>query len=118
MNPTIAWMLLVVLSACSTLVAMSGWIGTAATIALLLLSWVKAQLILRHYLGLARAPGWSRGFATVLAFYMLILMGLAMTGNDVQRTAKIDVFDDSMSIMDICHYSANDVFYISEICGA
>lgn len=49
-----------------------------AALVILGLAWMKAQVILRTYLGLAQAPSWSRGFALVLGLYMLGMMGLAV----------------------------------------
>ena len=84
MNPTHAWLLLVILSVASTSLASpasSGMVGTWLALPVLVIAWVKARLILRYYLGLAAAPGWSRGFSLVLAIYMLLMMGLAAMGN-------------------------------------
>jgi len=76
MNVTRAWLILVALSAASTALAWSGHTGLPVALPILALAWGKARIILRDYLGLAKAPGWSRGFALVLALYMLALMGL------------------------------------------
>ena len=76
MAPTRAWLLLVALSLGSTLIALAGQAGLAAALAILVLAWAKAQIILRHYLGLAAAPSWGRGFALALALYMLLAMVL------------------------------------------
>ena len=76
-SPTRAWILLIALSIGSTVIAVTGLSGTLPALAILLLAWGKARVILRQYLGLARAPGWSRGFALVLAIYMIVAMGLA-----------------------------------------
>lgn len=78
MAPTRAWAILVALSAASTAIAVSGQAGTPATLAILVLAWAKARVILRHYLGLADAPGWSAGFSAALAGFMLLAMGLAV----------------------------------------
>lgn len=75
-NPTRAWIFLIALSMGSTLIALSGQSGLLASLAILLLAWGKARVILRQYLGLAQAPGWSRGFSLVLAIYMIVAMGL------------------------------------------
>ena len=81
MTPTQAWFALILLSVGSTAIAATGVSGLFAALAILALGWGKARVILRQYLGLARAPGWSRGFSLVLALYMLVAMGLtAMAG--------------------------------------
>ena len=81
MTPTRAWITLMSLSLGSTLIATSGRAGLAVSLVILALAWAKAQIILRSYLGLAAAPSWSRGFGTVLAFYMLLAVALvAMAG--------------------------------------
>ncbi|MCB1333871.1 MAG: cytochrome C oxidase subunit IV family protein [Roseivivax sp.] len=78
MSATRAWLALLALSAVSTAIAWQGGAGMAVTLAILVLAWAKAQVILRSYLGLAQAPEWSRGFAMVLALFMLGAMGLAV----------------------------------------
>jgi hypothetical protein len=77
MNLTRAWLLLMAFSAASTTIAASGQAGLVAALVILALAWAKALVILRQYLGLARAPAWSGGFATVLGGYMILVMGLA-----------------------------------------
>ncbi|MCW9042025.1 MAG: cytochrome C oxidase subunit IV family protein [Pseudopelagicola sp.] len=80
MSATKAWGLLIVLSVLSTMIAWSGQTGALVALAILVLAWVKAQTILRVYLGLSQAPGWSRGFALVLGLFMMLAMGLAVAG--------------------------------------
>ncbi|MEZ5676126.1 Cytochrome C oxidase subunit IV [Thalassovita litoralis] len=80
MTITQAWLFLIALSLGSTVLAWSGVAGGWAALAILALAWIKAQIILRRYLGLAQAPSWSRGFALVLGLYMLGMMGLAAAG--------------------------------------
>ena len=80
MSVTGAWIMLIAFSALSTLIAWSGQNGAWVAIAILVLAWFKAQTILRVYLGLARAPGWSRGFALVLGLFMVLVVGLAVAG--------------------------------------
>lgn len=86
MSLTRAWLALLALSAVSTVLALglqSGWgrlgLGLAAT-AILAVAWAKARIIANHYLGLCAAPTLRQGFATVLAFYMLCLLGLYLLG--------------------------------------
>lgn len=78
MSYTHAWLTLIALSAGSTLLAYFGAAGVAAGLAILGLAWIKAQVILRVYLGLQNAPSWGRGFALVLAMYMIGIMILAV----------------------------------------
>ncbi len=77
-TPTRAWIVLIALSMGSTLIAISGQSGLVPALAILVLAWGKARVILRQYLGLAQAPGWSRGFSLVLAIYMIVAMGLTV----------------------------------------
>ena len=76
MSATRAWMILVVLSAASTAIAVGGWSGLLAALAILALAWAKALIVLRTYLGLAAAPAWGRGFALALGGYMILAMAL------------------------------------------
>ncbi len=73
--------MLLTLSAVSTLVSIAvshgilrGHMATTGGAVILVSSWIKARIILSRYLGLSRAPGWLRGFETVLAFYSLLLL--------------------------------------------
>lgn len=82
---TRAWLTLLALSASTAALAvaqprLAAWAVPAASAALLLLAWVKARVILKHYLGLSAAPAWLRGFTVVLAIYCAVLLGLALTG--------------------------------------
>ncbi|WP_299932362.1 cytochrome C oxidase subunit IV family protein [uncultured Pelagimonas sp.] len=78
MSATQAWLSLIALSVSSTLLAFFGATGVFAGLVILGLAWIKAQVILRVYLGLQDAPSWGRGFALVLAIYMIGIMGLAI----------------------------------------
>lgn len=80
MTATRGWLILVALSGGSTLIAWSGGTGTVVTLTILALAWAKAQIVLNVYLGLAKVPGWSRGFALVLGLFMLAAMGLTAAG--------------------------------------
>ena len=76
---TRAWLTLLLLSLGSTLIAAAvsrGFAPAAAGVAILLLAWLKARVILSRYLGLWQAPGWRAGFNWVLGFYCLLLLGL------------------------------------------
>lgn len=80
MTLTRAWLALLILSALSTLLAISGLSGAVLAAGVLGLAFVKAQVILGHYLELVHAPFWRRGFSWVLALFMLGLFGLAAAG--------------------------------------
>ena len=74
-----AWLSLLLLSGTSVLVAylVGAGLGQAAIGALiLLLSWMKARVILSQYLGLWQAPSWLSGFNWVLGVYCALLLGL------------------------------------------
>lgn len=78
MTPTRAWAVLVALSAASTLLAASGIAGAALALPVLVLSGLKAHVILKDYLRLATAPAWLRGFDLGLALLILTFAGLAL----------------------------------------
>lgn len=78
MTVTRAWIALLALSAISTALAASGLSGPVLALAVLPVAWGKAQVILWHYLGLAHAPFWRRGFGVALGLYMIGLLGLAI----------------------------------------
>lgn len=74
-----AWLLLLLLGAGSTLFAVLDLRGVAPAAVgglILMLSWLKARIILSRYLGLWRAPTWRAGFDWVLGFFCLLLCGL------------------------------------------
>ena len=75
---TKAWAMLLALSAASTALAASGLVGAALVVPVLVLSGLKAHVILRDYLGLAVAPAWLRGFDLGLTLLMLTFAGLAL----------------------------------------
>lgn len=77
MTLTRAWILLVALSALTTIAA-AGLGGRWLALAVLPLAWAKAQLILNRYLQLSQAPAIARGFALVLALFMALMLGLAL----------------------------------------
>ncbi len=74
-----AWGRLVALSLASTMLSRPEiwaiWPACAGVL-VLLLAWLKARIILAHYLGLAEAPSWRGGFYFVLAMFCLIMLGL------------------------------------------
>lgn len=78
MNVTRAWIWLMALSVAVTLAAASGMGGRALAAVVLPIAWIKAQIILNRYLGLAQAPAIARGFALALGVFMLLLIGLAI----------------------------------------
>lgn len=75
---TLAWAMLLGLSAVSTALAASGATGAALVLPVLVLSGVKAHVILKDYLGLSGARGWLRGFDLGLALLILAFAGLAL----------------------------------------
>lgn len=82
---TKAWMTLIGLSAVSTVIALMlpGLEATGLKVAsalILILSWLKAHVILSRYLGLAAVPAIGRGFGLVLALFMLAAGGLYLAG--------------------------------------
>lgn len=77
MTVTRAWLVLIGLSAVSTLVAASGLSGRGLALLVLPIAWAKGQLILDRYLGLAACPVIARGFALALGLFMALLIVLA-----------------------------------------
>ena len=74
-----AWGMLMALSLASTLLSVPAiWLvwPVAAGVGVLILAWLKARIILKHYLGLSVAPGWQRGFDITLAIFLALLLGL------------------------------------------
>lgn len=74
-----AWIGLIALSCGSALVAATLRIGldhTLVGILILFLALIKTRLILAHYLGLSRAPGWRYGFNVTLTLFCLLLLVL------------------------------------------
>lgn len=78
MTVTRAWIILVGLSALSTLVAASGLDGRWLAAAVLPLAGLKGHVILNHYLQLAQAPEIARGFSLVLGLFIALLIGLSI----------------------------------------
>lgn len=83
---TKAWLLLLALSAASTVLsvavargAMSGPVATLGGAAILALAWAKARTILDAYLRLSEAPAVRRGFGLALGLYALLLLGLYLS---------------------------------------
>ena len=76
---TRAWLTLLTLSAATVLATLLIALPAAQSAVgavVLLLSVLKARIILSRYLGLWQAPTWLSGFGWVLAFYFLLLLGL------------------------------------------
>ena len=71
-----AWIGLVLLSAATTLVALSDLAAPYAGIAILLAAWAKARLIFLWYLGIAPVAGWRQGILMGLALFCLLIFGL------------------------------------------
>jgi len=75
----IAWTLLVALSLGSAALSGAGvWAQwpVAAGVAVMLLAWQKARIILAQYLGLSEAPRWRRGFDMGLTALCILMLGL------------------------------------------
>lgn len=80
-----AWILLLVLSAGSTAIAvalpsLNGAVLRGAVLALLVLAWLKARVILMRYLGLADVPVAARAFQTGLGLFMIAAAALYLLG--------------------------------------
>jgi hypothetical protein len=58
--------------------ASAGPLGPALTIALLLVTFLKARVLLAHYLELAHAPEWNRALSAALLALLAILAALAL----------------------------------------
>ena len=75
----IAWLVLIALSLGSTALSVSGlwdrW-PIIAGVAVMVLAWQKARIILAQYLGLQQAPAWRRGFNVGLTGLCLLMLGL------------------------------------------
>lgn len=86
---TRAWLLLLALSAASTVVSFGVTLQRPASIpflggvVILLLAWAKARIIAARYLELAAAPAYLRGFSFVLALFMAGLLGLYLAAPPV-----------------------------------
>jgi len=78
MRPTRTWLWLLTLTAGSTLIAASGTTGRGLAAAVLALAFAKAELILRHYLHLARVPAIARGVTLGLGLFVALAAGLAL----------------------------------------
>lgn len=75
---TLAWLILLLLSAVSTLLA-SGLLLLPPKLTgsiLLLVALFKARVILADYLALRNAPVWRRGFSVVIAGFVALLAAL------------------------------------------
>ena len=75
----LAWCGLIGLSAASTLLSLPVFgpgLQWALGLGVLTLAWLKARLILVHYLGLIATPFWRHGFEISLACFCLLLLGL------------------------------------------
>ncbi|QGX98358.1 nitric oxide reductase F protein [Roseovarius faecimaris] len=71
-----AWIGLALLSAASTLIALSPLPAPYTGALILACAWGKARLIFLWYLELAPVPSWRSGILTGLSLFMLLLMGL------------------------------------------
>ena len=80
---TRAWVILIALSAASTMAAaavsagnLTGTAAKAGGAIVLFIAWGKARTILNAYLRLDEAPTFRRGFGLTLALYSALLLGL------------------------------------------
>ena len=86
---TRAWLILLALSAASTVASFGVTLQRPTTIPLLggiiilLLAWAKARIIAARYLELAQAPSFLRGFSLVLGIFMAGLLGLYLIAKPV-----------------------------------
>lgn len=71
---------LIGLSLGSTALAAGASIRRAALVAILVLAWIKAHLILKVDLGLSRVPQVLRGFDIVLGLGMVAILGPGLAG--------------------------------------
>lgn len=71
-----AWIGLALLSALSTVIALSPLPAPYSGALILACAWAKARLIFLWYLELAPVPDWRTGILTGLAAFMLVLLGL------------------------------------------
>lgn len=77
------WAFLIGLSLASTGLASlinRGAAGQAVMAVIIALAWIKAHLILRDYLRLARSPVILRGFDIALGLAMMAMLGLGLAG--------------------------------------
>ncbi len=75
---TKAWAMLLALSVASTALAASGATGAALALPVLILSGLKAHVILRDYLRISTAPAWLKGFDLGLTLLILAFACLAL----------------------------------------
>ncbi|MDO5630317.1 MAG: cytochrome C oxidase subunit IV family protein [Paracoccus sp. (in: a-proteobacteria)] len=71
-----AWLVLIAASLLATAASLSPLPGRLAMVAVLLLAWVKARVVLGAYLELDETPAIRRAFDLALAVFM-ILAGLS-----------------------------------------
>ncbi|MDO5658545.1 MAG: cytochrome C oxidase subunit IV family protein [Paracoccus sp. (in: a-proteobacteria)] len=73
-----AWLWLLAASAGSTLMAAlaDGGAARVAMLAVLVLAWIKARVVLGAYLELDHVPGVRRGFDLALGLFMVVAGGL------------------------------------------
>lgn len=74
-----AWITLLALSLATTFLAGlvdAGQVQIMSGLAILILAWAKARIILLDYLGLRRAPYWRGGVVAVIAGQTLLMAGL------------------------------------------
>ena len=75
-----AWLGLAMLSAATTVVALSPLPAPYSGALILACAWAKARLIFLWYLELHDIPGWRGGLMFGLALFMAVLFGLYAAG--------------------------------------
>ena len=75
-----AWLGLAMLSAATTVVALSPLPAPYSGALILACAWLKARLIFLWYLELHDIPGWRGGLLFGLALFMAVLFGLYVAG--------------------------------------
>lgn len=82
-SPAKALFALICLSIATTVLASSPLGGTLwVVVVFLVLSGLKARIVLNSYLGLSASPFWSRGFTGFVTLFLIAIVGLyLLSGN-------------------------------------
>lgn len=76
-----AWAIMAVLTLLAIPVGHAGHaqpLGALSMIALLAAAFVKAALLLHHYLDLRHAPAWNNGLRAAVALLLLVIVALSL----------------------------------------
>ena len=79
-----AWIMLMALTVGTMFfgrVTTTGRVGAIFLVALAMVTFFKARIILRRYLHLNRAPGWAATYDTFVAVVLICVVGLFLIGN-------------------------------------